>query len=698
MAAELLVLILLLSLSFSARACGAYIPVTPEAQFFYRYPNTLDYYERQENLLEWQKLTSEDIPLADIEKCVYGDNFLTDEYLLKNRMRAYVYNNNDEEIEIFLWTARYVSEKRSRQRSPWYYPSSRQANDEQDDFRNEINKCKEYDGHRLRDRYALQMVRILFSTRRYGDCIEYYDSAFAVYPNSNLMKRMAQRYVAGCRIRLGDSRDAADSLYALSGDIWSIGPERGVEYMLRYNPDAPQTMEYIRGFMSDSASLARTVPLAESALANHAVSKKGDWAYLLAYYYHQYAHDDKKAANYIKRAKAGQFSTEELSRLADMYSIKINAANVGDSELLAFLRRAESYCNVLDIDCPLWERRIRDIIYTDFVPRLWKKRDCATAILLAAYADNLPLAKHLFSCASEDPRTHQVISVPLDSLRNSENETNSYDYSSLSFQLMGRLSSSELASVYGRMQRNTPLYNHLRTKCRTDRDYYYELIGTLAMREENYSRAVHYLSQVSEKYMRTTNICKHGYLCRDPFRIYYDRWRGLFNRYVSEDEYHDHSSVNHRSEPAPSAKLDFARKMLYYKQQIASAPTADERGWAAMMYAVGRKNSFEECWALTQYWRGEWVGLFDPDVSDEDDDRAFAPGSYRYDYTYADSRVTLRLYNEQLRAAVDMMETDECKARAEYFLGNLAAVVSLYPDTQAALTVRTSCDYWENWI
>ena len=45
-----------------------------------------------------------------------------------------------------------------------------------------------------------------------------------------------------------------------------------------------------------------------------------------------------------------------------------------------------------------------------------------------------------------------------------------------------------------------------------------------------------------------------------------------------------------------------------------------------------------------------------------------------------------------------MFRSDEERAKAEYFLGNLKSVVRRYPDTQMAEYVRTSCDRWRNWL
>ena len=141
-------------------------------------------YDRNENLLLWQALTSDRIPLADIDEAVYHDS-LNEFYdhlgfspeKTDNLFYIYLSNTNDSEITDFLGTAKNLEEQWRNTRSPWYYPSSRDAGDNADDdgsFSEIIEQCKAYDGTRLRDRYALQAARALFASRRYPACIEFY--------------------------------------------------------------------------------------------------------------------------------------------------------------------------------------------------------------------------------------------------------------------------------------------------------------------------------------------------------------------------------------------------------------------------------------------------------------------------------------------------------------------------------------------
>lgn len=680
-------------------ACGPYPPIIPTPEFFVlKNAKTISDYEKDENLRLWQAQTSDRIPLADIEEAVYRStsddifNFLGyDSNRSSNLFFMYIQNTNDEEVVDFLCTAKNMEEAWGRLRTPWYYPRSRREGDS--DFSHIIDRCRSYRGTRLGDRYGLQGVRALFASRAYDECIQYYDSVFTTVPDDNLLKRMARRYVAGCWSRLGDD-ERADSVFAVAGDIRSLSAENPAAYMARHNPTAPQLLEYARTEATDSAQLARLVPVAEALIANPKVKHKGDWEYLLSYFYRQFARDGKKSSKYLSRALTHTFADAELRDQARAYNMKSADYGLSSAQMLADLRWLEGKCDVLSPDYDEWIRRAQNIVYVDWVPRLWKRQDYANAILVCAFADYLDVSGELQTVHDEGWYLYPSQSDAMANLRKSQKSENPFDYRTLSFQMMGSLSSAQLAQVYAYMRQPGALQNFVRRKIRTDADYYNELIGTLALREENYARAVTYLSKVSPGYQRTMNIYKGNYLNRNPFATFPTRWSTTDWGYDSES-----SSGTHRTAPKDNAKLNFARRMVQYQRDITHAHTADRRGMARLMYAIGRRNSFEECWALTQYWRGEYVGLFEPNLDYWHDD--FDERHYNFLYDYEKTvghKYTEGLYEKEVKAALAMMQSPQVRAEAEYLLGNLSTVVRLYPETPTALHIRTSCDTWQQWL
>ena len=679
-----------------ASACGPYAPVIPTPDFFglTGLHKPMSYYERDENLILWQSLTSKRIPLADIEEVVYHDSWnryhgyvgyhhtKTD-----NLFYAYLNNSGDDEITNFLSIAKQLEEHWRNMRSPWYYPRNRNSNYEIGHFNELIELCKAYNGVRLKDRYALQISRAFFASRQYAACIEYYDSAFSDIPDCNLMKRMAQRYVAGSWSRLGEKR-WADIVFAKAGDVWSVSASNPAEYMAIHNPNAPQLMEYIRSRSSDVQFMLDMNPVARRLLKDPRVKNKGDWNFLLAYINNEFNHNASLARKEIYKAMRLSFSTDELKSLARVYKMKLDGQAGKPQALLSDLKWLESKIDVLNPEAQEWVRRCRNIIYVDWVPKLWEKKDYSTAILLCSYADNMAHFGQWYGRANMWWKPSRSVSI--EEMRNSEKYVNRIDYGCLSFQMMGSLSSERLIAACRCMLSDKPLYRFLRRKAYTNKDYYNELIGTLALREENYIRAVNYLSRVNTHYLRTMNIYKGGYLSRDPFIPYKSR---------REEARYESQAGGHLPSSNAGAKLKFARKMLSYKQTMKYGRSANARGLARLMYAIGRRNSFEECWALTQYWCGSWVGIFEPSLYEGEDDWVARRYGFLYDYESAKGHeATEKLYRREVAASFAMLTTDEARAKANYIMGNLATVVRYYGKTPTARWVKASCDNWKSWL
>lgn len=693
-------LILLLSTS-TALACGSYSINIPTPDFFgMSGPGVVNYdYDRDENLRLWQAQTDAHIPLADIEQAVYRDSrerFGRQIYKQpgpkSNKFYNYLDNTLDTEAKAFLYVAKELAEAREAIASPWYYPASRDEDVAEEKFRQLFDRCRNYRGTRFADRYALQGVRALFAWRRYADCIEYCDSAFAAFPDSNLFKRMARRYEAGCWARIGQT-ERVDTCFALAGDVYSVTDSLRVEYMARLNPDAPQFIGYVRSNSRDSAFMAAMIPVANRLLADGRVRNRGDWFFTLAYAAKEYLGNLPQARQYISKALRQGFYNEEFRDLARVYRMKLDAEAGDGSRLEEDLRWFLAKYDSSDWQAQQWSNRLENIIYSVWVPRLWRQEKYARAILLCSFADYFkePGRRYWkFAKSGEFDGSWWIQNLTLAQMRQSETYFNEKDYGCLSFQLMGSLSSVQLAQVYREMMQDTPLNNLLRRNMRTDRDYYYELIGTLALREADYSRAVDYFSRVSERYMRTLNT--FPYLDREPFAAN-PPYPGGNDAYGSVYG----PGTTEKGCPRPDAKLDFARRMLTYSRAMRDGTTADERARARLLYAVGRRNSFNRCWALTQYWRGFYLPtlyylMFEYSFTELDD------YDFLYDYDVDDYEDTEAVFEREVREALAMFRSDEERAKAEYFVGNLKSVVRRYPDTQMAEYVRTSCDRWRNWL
>lgn len=704
--------VILLFLSFffgvcpAANACGPYENIIPTPEFFAFAKKASQRdgadFEKAENLLLWQNLTSDRIPLSDIENAVYkASSFEVEQAMYvgvptDNAFFNYLRNANDYEITSFLLTAKNLEERRRNICSPWYYPPSRERADENGDFSDIIELCKSYRGTRLRDRYALQAVRASFAERDWQDCIDLYEEMFRDYPDDNLFKRMAMRYVAGCWLRL-DNEDKAYEYFAKAGDFYSIANSRGAGYMARLNADAPELMEYIRGVANDSAAFCALKPVAEYVLDGKKTKFAGDWLFTLAYMQGEHLNDDSRASALMAKAVDAPFSSPELADLARAYRFKLDARRGDTSRLLADLRWFETKIDLSAADGPEWNRRLQNVVYVDLVPYFWEKGDYATAILLCGYADNLLASRqkfYAFDCRDDKLLDFPYCQLTLDEMRRSVEFENLHDFRTLSFRLMESLTSSQLADAKNRIVRdNGQLYARLKKYARTDAPYFDELIGTLALREDNYDRAAEYLARVPLDYQKTLNIYKSGYLSRDPL---YDDFT-VINRIASAAKPKEFGVAAYNPLPnlSDNAKLNFARMMARYKRQMESGRTADERGLARLRHAIARRNARDYCWALTHYSYG-YIPRFSPRFEYWED-------CYdRYAFLETDEetadRHTAELFESEVAAALQTLVTDEARAEANYILGNLATVVRRYPDTRYGRLVKTSCDTFSSWL
>ena len=668
----------------AAEACGPYFPCIPTPYFFISpaIGSSIDELERSENLLLWQQLTSPEIPTDDIAEVLY-----TDYSSSGNLFRTYLRNTKDYEVEQFLSTAKELERQRREVESPWYYPEHRyQANGEFDDI---IRTCKAYGGTRLKDRYALQLVRALFAARKYAECVESYDEYFRDFPDSNLLKRMAMKYVAGCWVRLGNIR-YANLFFVGAGDFNSISgwPKVEAMYMMAdKDPDNSEMMAYLQQCATDSARFCEAKQVAEFVLRGKKVRNRGDWEFYLAYEAGEFHSDYATAARHMARALLSQFSSPEFRENARTYRMKIDGALGRRGNLLADLRWIESKMDVLSPAAEGWNRVLQNIIYTSWVPTLWRQKDYATAILLCSYADNFLASKQLHTGYPPSSFFDSMrylcsdtlfVSVPLKEIRKSTKMLNPLDYCNASFRLMNSLESSQLIAAKRAIATDTPLYRHLKKYARVDAPYIDELIGTLALREGLYSRAADYFARVPDKYLATVNVYKNGNLRCNPFCAFPGYW-------------HDFDTIG----SPMRAKYTFARKMVGYQNRMRHGKTPDERGLARLKYAIGRYNSLVVCWGLTQYWRGCVTTLFMPSF---DEYGAYIMRGFPELYDRNDYYAAEQIFDKEVRAARAMLTGDAARAEAEYMLANLKTVKRRYPGTPTAQMVKTSCDRWRLWF
>ncbi len=648
--------------------CCLYFEYVPTPCFFSYEGEPVDDDLKKENLMLWQGLTSASIPLADIEEAVYTLSsqrfFLFCSYGYRpedfetegdNQFLAYILNTNDTEIQDFLTIAKDLEERRKALASPWYYPANRD-NFETSDYQYIIDCCREYDGTRLADRYALQLIRALFASRKYDECINEYEERLAGLAPDNLFRRMAERYIAGCHLRLGYV-DKANEYFAAIGDFASIQSNNRTEYMAERNPDAPALLSYIgrRVELSDTNEVMTYLPLARKVIAGSKSHCKGDWYFLAAYIEGEFNGNYREATRLIRKAVASRFTSSECADRARAYRMLTDAENLNTSRLLQDLKWIEQKITPENPKCKYWDRMLGNIIQGHWIPNLMDRKRHTLAVLLAGYYDSY----------------FKRLQVSRDA---------EYSYSDCYFQLMYAMRGDDLVRVKAAIGHGNALQRHLERYACTDAEYLNELIGTIYIREESYAKAIPYLSKVSINYQRSMGI--YEYLDRDPFFA-------CSTRFDAEDIYFDRKVDVAYAEP-DNAKLRFARRMAALKRQRHTSPVA------ALDYAIGRRNSSENCWALTQYYRGCIPGMFEvttPWYRAEE----MALGKHILLYSIETQRQVEKRFNDEVKAILASTTDAETLALLYYRLRRFRTVARKYPGTRAGRMLFTTCDEWKDW-
>lgn len=492
----------------------------------------------------------------------------------------------------------------------WYYPSSEcQAEKALEDI---IQKSLNYKGKLLRDRYALQAARAMFSLKKYKEMCVWWDNTCKTIPEG-VVKENIKGYIAGALFRTGNHEKAIKH-YVKTKDLKSLiycmkkmrVYKEGLsilEYAASYFPDNPYLPEMMECYFKpmeysfDMEKVEHCYKICMKA-ANNPICKNPDkWLYTAAFLKNLIG-QPYVALNILARAemcKSDDFMVESIKCLRILLDAQISTYNKAyEHKLLEEIKWLDNkvknnLCDsaveqaisgdnlITNSSYNYWNDMLRKIVLGTVVPRMIEAGKTPLALLLANYADNrmLELSESYIQPAKQSDTTGWYITIS--DLRSSADYFNGFDYSNNYFQLL------DFTNIYWLKQYEkiidspvSMLEKFLCERAYLNKDYLNELIGTRYLREMNYAEAVKYLSRVSNEYQQRTNVSE--YLNRNPF---------AFDRELLADS-------------TSTAKLDFAKKMLEY-QTIVKNGSDDEKGEAMVMMGIGIRSSFSHCWALTQY-------------------------------------------------------------------------------------------------
>ena len=171
-------------------ACGPYYPDDPNYILMFRSCSTelerqwqdgcrFQDFEKEQNCILWQNITSPSISLNDIEKIIYDaklsnlNNFSKGSFSDNEFAKWLSDPKHGEDLE-YIRVAKEIEEIREYMNNPWYYSYD---GDEEHSRLTELKKiCQGYNGKRHASRYALQLIRLYFAVGDYKSCIDIWEN------------------------------------------------------------------------------------------------------------------------------------------------------------------------------------------------------------------------------------------------------------------------------------------------------------------------------------------------------------------------------------------------------------------------------------------------------------------------------------------------------------------------------------------
>lgn len=709
----LLISLLALSIAIPADACiepfykpeGYYMyrvcdPKSPDAKIDNVNPSATA------NCVEWQRLTSTQIPAEDIYRVVYSMTLEEYEAIYENR--DIVYENEfvewitkkDIAILDFLLLAKTNEEVRFRRHSRWYYPTMKIG--ARMTLEEIAEKALSATDVRLRDRYLLQAVRALFSLSRYDECVELWEKEVLPLPNDNLMKKLIKDYIAGAMFHAG--RESKESLeyFAQQGDVQSLlhcmrndrTPMSRIDKLAVVCEYAPNSQfiphelyrivhdierhkeDYVDYNYDYSAALSEVLELSMKMVKDKRVENKALW-YYTASFAADFMGKESLASQLLREAEKCK-STPIIDESIRVFRIYLDAKLMTYNsnyekrlhEQLKWL--CSKIANNIDEDVRnevvsgykmkncrsfyYWNDMLRRILLAEVCPRMIEAGKSVRALQLANMADN-----YLYNVVDQ-------IEVDLyDSLSNSwylelctmkqyrytPRKHNILDYSNHFFVMIDSLGIDVTKAYVDNVTHSTHSFDcFLNARGYTGSDYLNDILGTHYLRCMRYEEAMKYLSKVSTKYKNHSNVR----LTYDPFAA--DPPKAP----LRESDF----------------KYDFAREMYSLEQNIEIIDEPNRKAQLMIKYALGLRNSFDWCWSITHYYKDTpfWHNVYEMQEWEHD----------------ALTRAARQKANEMIDEALRMITDDEVAASIQYQLKNFATVVCRYPNTEYARLVRGACD------
>ncbi len=739
-------------------ACGPYYPDDPNYILMFRSCSPelerqwqdgcrFQDYEKEQNCILWQNITSPSIPISDIEKIIYDaklsnlDNFSTGSLSVNEFAKWLSDPNHCEDLE-YIRIAKEIEEIREYMNNPWYY--AYEGDDEHSRLTELKLLCQNYNGKRHTSRYALQLIRLYFAVGDYKSCIDLWENRVSKLPQ-NIVTDMIASYVGGAYSRFGN-RDKAIELFTQSQDIGSLISLKawnGVESTSNYTDERVKELEYIYNRFPNSPLLSIKLQeyvrnresfvynyedwkdrgfhdpvmvktywkgnsliadaeqvfydelkrFAQKASGSNNCYQKGMWNYALSYLYFLDG-DFNKGLSYLNRAEhseATPFIKESIKALRFLLDAqKASNSGVYLSKLQRDLRWLDEQMEndvKLNLD--------NDWQYNNKLNwRVCYWQDVARKVLLGVVCPkmkqdgNHTVAIQLANYASN--RIYQL--APLFKAYHhgydDPDDKDSYDVI-LPFDEYRKSWSGRNYFDY-----QNQFFEFVYNSNADEAAKYAQRIKNPAseldkfLNERSYVDTDYIYDIVGTLYMREMNYEKATDWLSKVSSDYQQRMNIAKEGYFKLDPFRYQSDKKHFISDSNDYKLRFAQEMAQLDKMINSDAEPNRKAESKIRYAIGLRNSFGRCWYLTTY--GYNMELTDGGESHywewhtSSDREGFKDNSY--------AQRAYKKVDALMDEAIAEFTDSEKAAQAQLEMMNYDTLMKRYPNTRAAAQIRSRCD------
>lgn len=761
-----IIVISILTLLGSARimACGPYFALHPCSLFIFRscspalikeWQNGLRFqeFEKEQNCLLWQTITSQAIPVRDIEKIVYDasldelQNLSAEGSFDDNTFADWLRQEGHKEDLDYLLTAKEIQQIREYMIDPWYY-----ENDNDEEHRrlaDLLELCESYNGKRHKDRYALQTVRLYFARKDFQPCIDLWENSIAKL-QQNIVTDMIASYIGGAYFRKGN-RDKAIELFTRSGDIGSLismnawqetsetskykdNRVKELDYIFQRFPNSPllsvKLQEYIRnrevfvyGFMDweerdfhDPVDI-QTIWVRDSLVADEEKEfyselkdftlkvinskdcrQKGMWLYSLAFL-HYLDGDINTAKLYLNRAERME-SSSFIQESIRAFRFLLNAHKAyNNPEYISMLMKDLQWIDSqMKADLPAYfsdgwqyDNKLNLPVYywQDVIRRVLLAEVCPGLIK----SGNIPLALQLANYASN--RILELSPIIKEYGIVWDEDGNRENYSVL-------MAIEKFRSEWE--DKNFLDYSN----------QFFEFINKVSAKDAaSYAERIINPRSDLDKFLNERSYTDYDYICEIVGTLYlremnYDKavewlskvsssYQGQTNLakegYFKLDPFLVQFDKKQYIPNSSDYKLRFAQEMSQLERMIHSDAEPNRKANAKIRYAIGLRNSFGSCWYLTQYHFGSCS------FKAENGELVWAVHPEDRDSFHFNPFAT-KAYKKVDKLFAEALKdfTDPEQAAYTYMeMMNFKSLMSLYPSSKAAAMIRGRCDSYHDY-